>query len=228
MKKKTFMWVLSSMLMLGACGGNKSAETDTIQEETLEQADGGALEEALISDSAGDVDSSANFVEAEATVNEAGANVEQPKAAAPATPAAKNTSSGEDMSASLKQYEKLVDNYIDAVRKAAKGDASGLSNYQTYLSKAQELGKVITSSKSSLSYEQFQQFEKIQKKMTDAMSTFKIGASESAAVAKGALKDKVNEVSTAATEKVEKAEDKVKQKIQEAKAGLGTLKKKTE
>lgn len=75
---------------------------------------------------------------------------------------------GEDWDAVLDSYEDYVDSYISMLEKAQAGDMDALSEYPTFLQKAQELGQKMSVASSELSASQLNRYNRINQKMINA------------------------------------------------------------
>lgn len=90
-----------------------------------------------------------------------------------------NDSSGnEDWDEVLNAYEQFADGYIVFLRKVQKGDASALSSYTDYLSKATSFADKLNSASSSMTAAQISKFNKIQQKIIKAASNVKVDMSQ--------------------------------------------------
>ena len=75
----------------------------------------------------------------------------------------------EDWDALLDSYEDFVDEYIALMKKAQQGDMSAVSEYGTYMEKAQELGDKMSKAQGQMSAAQWARYSKILQKMTKNM-----------------------------------------------------------
>lgn len=79
------------------------------------------------------------------------------------------TSSGsEDWDALLSSYEQYVDQYLKLMKKASNGDASAMTEYASFLEKAQEVSNKMSGAKGSMSASQWAKYMKITNKMASA------------------------------------------------------------
>lgn len=74
----------------------------------------------------------------------------------------------EDWDSLLDSYEEYVDMYISLLKKASSGDLSAVSEYTSYMSKAQEVSQKMADATSKLSPAQLSRFNKINQKMLQA------------------------------------------------------------
>lgn len=79
-----------------------------------------------------------------------------------------SSSSSKDWDALLDSYEKYVDQYIVYVKKAAKGDASALSEYPALMEKAEEFSNKMENAQGEMTPSQWSRYMKITSKMTKA------------------------------------------------------------
>ncbi len=84
-----------------------------------------------------------------------------------ATSSAKRSDS-EDWDALLDAYESYVTKYLSYAKKAAKGDASALSEYPALIEKAEELGHRLENAKDDMSAKQLKRYMAITSKMATA------------------------------------------------------------
>lgn len=84
-----------------------------------------------------------------------------------ATSSAKRSDS-EDWDALLDAYESYVTKYLSYAKKAAKGDASALSEYPALMEKAEELGHRLENAKDDMSAKQLKRYMAITSKMATA------------------------------------------------------------
>lgn len=82
--------------------------------------------------------------------------------------AVSSDSGSEDWDALLDSYEEYVDMYISLLKKASAGDLSAVSEYTSYMSKAQEVSQKMADATSKLSPAQLSRFNKINQKMLQA------------------------------------------------------------
>lgn len=68
----------------------------------------------------------------------------------------------------LESYEQYVEQYISLVKKAAKGDMSAVTDYMSFLNKAQELSNKMEGAKEEMSISQWSRYIKITEKMAKA------------------------------------------------------------
>lgn len=69
----------------------------------------------------------------------------------------------------LDSYEEFVDEYISLMKKAQDGDMDAISEYTTYMQKAQELGKKFSKAQGNMSTEQWARYTQILNKFTKNM-----------------------------------------------------------
>lgn len=69
----------------------------------------------------------------------------------------------------LDSYEEYVNEYAELLKKAQDGDMDALSEYPTYLKKAQELGEKFANAKGNMTTEQWARYTKILADMTKNM-----------------------------------------------------------
>lgn len=82
--------------------------------------------------------------------------------------AVSSDSDGEDWDSLLDSYEEYVDMYVSLLKKASSGDLSAVSEYTSYMSKAQEVSQKMADATSKLSPAQLSRFNKINQKMLQA------------------------------------------------------------
>ncbi|OUO98120.1 DUF6591 domain-containing protein [Barnesiella sp. An22] len=82
--------------------------------------------------------------------------------------AVSSDSGSEDWDSLLDSYEEYVDMYISLLKKASAGDLSAVSEYTSYMSKAQEVSQKMADATSKLSPAQLSRFNKINQKMLQA------------------------------------------------------------
>lgn len=101
--------------------------------------------------------------------NEDGEEIEWDGSSDFSSDAAVSSDSGsEDWDALLDSYEEYVDMYISLLKKASAGDLSAVSEYTSYMSKAQEVSQKMADATSKLSPAQLSRFNKINQKMLQA------------------------------------------------------------
>ena len=144
MKIVNFFGVLAIVSSLIACGGSKTENTDSTEalDATFEMLDEAASQTEQVLDDAS----------AETSYDE-----EEPA-----------SDDGEDWDALLDSYEEYVDMYISLLKKASAGDLSAVSEYTSYMSKAQEVSQKMADATSKLSPAQLSRFNKINQKMLQA------------------------------------------------------------
>lgn len=69
----------------------------------------------------------------------------------------------------LDEYEKYIDSYIKLYKKAQNGDMSALTEYTSFLEKAQSLSEKLSSAQGTLTPKQTSRFLELQQKLTNAM-----------------------------------------------------------
>ncbi len=79
--------------------------------------------------------------------------------------------SDSDWDVYLSEYEQFIDKYVDMLKKAKTGDISAISDYSTYLEKANNLQLKMSEAKSQLTTAQLDRFVKLQNKLTNAVSS---------------------------------------------------------
>lgn len=77
--------------------------------------------------------------------------------------------SSEDFAALLSSYEEYVDQYIALMKKAQAGDMSAMTEYASFMEKAQDLSDKMSKCQDNASAADWAKFTKIQAKMLDAM-----------------------------------------------------------
>lgn len=80
----------------------------------------------------------------------------------------KEVADSDDPEALIKAYDSYADDVINLMQKAAKGDASAMSEYSTIMQKAQDLSAKLDKVKDKLTPEQTKQLAEIATKMTKA------------------------------------------------------------
>lgn len=101
--------------------------------------------------------------------NEDGEEIEWDGSSDFSSDAAVSSDSGsEDWDSLLDSYEEYVDMYISLLKKASAGDLSAVSEYTSYMSKAQEVSQKMADATSKLSPAQLSRFNKINQKMLQA------------------------------------------------------------
>lgn len=66
----------------------------------------------------------------------------------------------------LEQYDDLVDSYIATYKKAMAGDMSAMTEYSSFLEKAQEISEKLNSASASMTAEQMKRYLEITKRMS--------------------------------------------------------------
>lgn len=84
-----------------------------------------------------------------------------------------STESSEDWDALLDSYEDYVDSYISLLKKANAGDLDALSEYPSFLQKAQEMGEKMSNASGDLSVSQLNRYNQINQKMLNAAQEMK-------------------------------------------------------
>lgn len=141
MKIVNFLGVFAVVLTLVSCGNSKTEREDS-SNAALEMLDDAASQTEQVMDDAS----------AETSYDE-----EEPA-----------SSDGEDWDSLLDSYEEYVDMYISLLKKASAGDLSAVSEYTSYMSKAQEVSQKMADATSKLSPAQLSRFNKINQKMLQA------------------------------------------------------------
>ena len=141
MKIVNFLGVFAVVLALVSCGNSKTEREDS-SNAALEMLDDAASQTEQVLDDAS----------AETSYDE-----EEPA-----------SSDGEDWDSLLDSYEEYVDMYISLLKKASAGDLSAVSEYTSYMSKAQEVSQKMADATSKLSPAQLSRFNKINQKMLQA------------------------------------------------------------
>lgn len=141
MKIVNFLGVFAVVLALVSCGNSKTEREDS-SNAALEMLDDAASQTEQVMDDAS----------AETSYDE-----EEPA-----------SSNGEDWDSLLDSYEEYVDMYISLLKKASSGDMSAVSEYTSYMSKAQEISQKMADATSKLSPAQLNRFNKINQKMLQA------------------------------------------------------------
>lgn len=78
------------------------------------------------------------------------------------------TSGSEDWDALLVSYEQYVNKYISLMKKAANGDMNALSEYPSFMEKAEELSNKMENAQGEMSPSQWARYNKITMKMMQA------------------------------------------------------------
>lgn len=141
MKIVNFLGVFAVVLALVSCGNSKTEREDS-SNAALEMLDDAASQTEQVMDDAS----------AETSYNEEESE----------------SSDGEDWDSLLDSYEEYVDMYISLLKKASSGDLSAVSEYTSYMSKAQEVSQKMADATSKLSPAQLSRFNKINQKMLQA------------------------------------------------------------
>ena len=84
------------------------------------------------------------------------------------TPQSVSSTSSKDWDRLLDDYESYVDQYIKLMKKASSGDLSAMTEYVSFLEKAEKLEEELNEAKNDLSVAQSQRLIKISKKMSNA------------------------------------------------------------
>lgn len=74
----------------------------------------------------------------------------------------------QDWDSVLDQYEAFVDDYVEALNKAAKGDVSVYADMESLMEKAEKLGSELDAAQSSMSSVQVKRYMNIMTKMTNS------------------------------------------------------------
>lgn len=141
MKIVNFLGVFAVVLALVSCGNSKTEREDS-SNAALEMLDDAASQTEQVMDDAS----------AETSYNEEESE----------------SSDGEDWDSLLDSYEEYVDMYVSLLKKASSGDLSAVSEYTSYMSKAQEVSQKMANATSKLSPAQLSRFNKINQKMLQA------------------------------------------------------------
>lgn len=141
MKIVNFLGVFAVVLALVSCGNSKTEREDS-SNAALEMLDDAASQTEQVMD---DASAETSYSEEES-----------------------ESSDGEDWDSLLDSYEEYVDMYISLLKKASAGDLSAVSEYTSYMSKAQEVSQKMANATSKLSPAQLSRFNKINQKMLQA------------------------------------------------------------
>lgn len=141
MKIVNFLGVFAVVLALVSCGNSKTEREDS-SNAALEMLDDAASQTEQVMD---DASAETSYSEEES-----------------------ESSDGEDWDSLLDSYEEYVDMYISLLKKASAGDLSAVSEYTSYMSKAQEVSQKMADATSKLSPAQLSRFNKITQKMLQA------------------------------------------------------------
>ena len=141
MKIVNFLGVFAVVLALVSCGNSKTEREDS-SNAALEMLDDAASQTEQVMDDAS----------AETSYNEEESE----------------SSDGEDWDSLLDSYEEYVDMYVSLLKKASSGDLSAVSEYTSYMSKAQEVSQKMANATSKLSPAQLSRFNEINQKMLQA------------------------------------------------------------
>ena len=141
MKIVNFLGVFAVVLALVSCGNSKTEREDS-SNAALEMLDDAASQTEQVMD---DASAETSYSEEES-----------------------ESSDGEDWDSLLDSYEEYVDMYISLLKKASAGDLSAVSEYTSYMSKAQEVSQKMADATSKLSPTQLSRFNKINQKMLQA------------------------------------------------------------
>lgn len=141
MKIVNFLGVFAVVLALVSCGNSKTEREDS-SNAALEMLDDAASQTEQVMD---DASAETSYSEEES-----------------------ESSDGEDWDSLLDSYEEYVDMYISLLKKASAGDLSAVSEYTSYMSKAQEVSQKMADATSKLSPAQLSRFNKINQKMLQA------------------------------------------------------------
>lgn len=79
------------------------------------------------------------------------------------------STSSNDWDTVLNEYEKYIDSYIKLYKKAQSGDASALTEYASFLEKAQSLSEELNNAQGELTPSQASRLAKLQQKLANAM-----------------------------------------------------------
>lgn len=141
MKIVNYLGVFAVVLALVSCGNSKTEREDS-SNAALEMLDDAASQTEQVMD---DASAETSYSEEES-----------------------ESSDGEDWDSLLDSYEEYVDMYISLLKKASAGDLSAVSEYTSYMSKAQEVSQKMADATSKLSPAQLSRFNKINQKMLQA------------------------------------------------------------
>lgn len=141
MKIVNFLGVFAVVLALVSCGNSKTEREDS-SNAALEMLDDAASQTEQVMD---DASAETSYSEEES-----------------------ESSDGEDWDSLLDSYEEYVDMYVSLLKKASSGDLSAVSEYTSYMSKAQEVSQKMANATSKLSPSQLSRFNKINQKMLQA------------------------------------------------------------
>lgn len=141
MKIVNFLGVFAVVLALVSCGNSKTEREDS-SNAALEMLDDAASQTEQVLD---DASAETSYDEEES-----------------------ESSDGEDWDSLLDSYEEYVDMYVSLLKKASAGDLSAVSEYTSYMSKAQEVSQKMADATSKLSPAQLSRFNKINQKMLQA------------------------------------------------------------
>ena len=141
MKIVNFLGVFAVVLALVSCGNSKTEREDS-SNAALEMLDDAASQTEQVMD---DASAETSYSEEES-----------------------ESSDGEDWDSLLDSYEEYVDMYVSLLKKASSGDLSAVSEYTSYMSKAQEVSQKMADATSKLSPAQLNRFNKINQKMLQA------------------------------------------------------------
>mgnify|MGYP000662458091 FL=1 len=141
MKIVNFLGVFAVVLALVSCGNSKTEREDS-SNAALEILDDAASQTEQVMD---DASAETSYSEEES-----------------------ESSDGEDWDSLLDSYEEYVDMYVSLLKKASSGDLSAVSEYTSYMSKAQEVSQKMADATSKLSPAQLSRFNKINQKMLQA------------------------------------------------------------
>lgn len=141
MKIVNFLGVFAVVLALVSCGNSKTEREDS-SNAALEMLDDAASQTEQVMD---DASAETSYSEEES-----------------------ESSDGEDWDSLLDSYEEYVDMYVSLLKKASSGDLSAVSEYTSYMSKAQEVSQKMANATSKLSPAQLSRFNKINQKMLQA------------------------------------------------------------
>ena len=141
MKIVNFLGVFAVVLALVSCGNSKTEREDS-SNAALEMLDDAASQTEQVMD---DASAETSYSEEES-----------------------ESSDGEDWDSLLDSYEEYVDMYVSLLKKASSGDLSAVSEYTSYMSKAQEVSQKMADATSKLSPAQLSRFNEINQKMLQA------------------------------------------------------------
>lgn len=97
-----------------------------------------------------------------------GEDEEEVVSTSPASPINSDSSGSKQWDKVLDDFEKYVDQYISLLKKSKSGDLSAMTEYVSFLEKAEKLEKDLDRAEDELSASQLQRYLKITQKMTNA------------------------------------------------------------